>query len=274
MLLALTLLLTATDPQVAALDEAWLRRDQPQEAAALQALVDSFVTSEDYEKLWRASRWYAWRAGPKTIPLEKKGKLAKLGWELGEHAEKLNSKGIEAKYWTAINVGFYATTIPVLQAMTLGIERKFRDLLIAVAKSNADHLSFGVEYVGPEMALGSYYYKMPWPKQDKGKSREWFAKALQGRPDDVRAHYLYADTLVGDGNNAEARKELQRVLDGSEAYDPPDARRNKQFARGAPGHAQVGTGRGLSPKGLSPLFSEWRKWVTYALRDWMDAQRG
>jgi hypothetical protein len=228
-LFLLTLLLGA-DPQVATLDEAWPRRDQPQEAAALQTLADSFATSQDYDKLWRASRWYAWLAGAK-ITNEEKAKLSKTGQDLGERAEKLNPKGIEALYWTSINTGFYASAIPVFQAMTLGIERKFRDPLLQVVKGNPDHSNFAVEYVGPEMALGSYFYKMPWPKQDKGKSKEWFARALAGRPDDLRAHYLYAETLALDGKNAEARKELEVVIAGSESYDPPDARRFKQYAR-------------------------------------------
>jgi hypothetical protein len=228
-LLALSLLLAA-DPQIAALDEQWPRRDQPEAAAAIQSMADSFASSQDYEKLWRASRWYAWLAGAK-IGNDQKRDLSELGRKLGERAEKLNSKGIEAKYWTSINVGFYASAIPVFEALTLGIERHFRDPLIEVSKANADHKNAAVEFVGPEMALGAYYYKMPWPKQDKGKSREWFARALQGRPDDLRAHYLYAETLGLDGKDPEARKELSIVIEGSESYDPPDARRFKQYAR-------------------------------------------
>ena len=73
MLLALTLLgFTAlADPQIATVDEAWPRRDQATEAAELQALADAFAASQDYEKLWRASRWYAWLAGAKITNEEK-----------------------------------------------------------------------------------------------------------------------------------------------------------------------------------------------------------
>jgi len=226
--LPMTLCATA-DPQVAAFDEGWPRRDQPETSATLQALTDAFAASSTYEKLWRASSFYAW-LGAGEVGNEEKKRLAKTGWELGERAGKLDSKGIEARYWTAINVGLYATTIPVFEALTLGIERRFRDPLIAVAKANAPR-SASVEYIGPEMALGSYFYKMPWPKQDKGKSREWFERALKARPDNLRAHYLHAETLGLDGNKADARKELALVIDGSEAYDPPDARRFKRQAQ-------------------------------------------
>jgi tetratricopeptide (TPR) repeat protein len=230
-LLALRLLLAA-DPTIAAIDEAWPRRDQPQESAAISALAESFASPQesDYEKLWRAARWYAWLAGAK-IGNEEKQKLSKRGRELGERAEKANPKGIEAKYWTSINVGFYATTIPVFDALTLGIERHFRDPLIEVTKSSAEQRGNSVEYVGAEMALGSYYYKMPWPKQDKTKSREWFARALREHPENLRAHYLYGEMLGLDGKNADARKELMLVVDGNESYDPPDARRFKLYAR-------------------------------------------
>jgi hypothetical protein len=223
-------LLAASDPQIAALDEAWPRRDQAQEAASLQAAADAFAATQDYEKLWRAARWYAWLAGGE-IGNEEKRKLSKTGADIGERAEKLNPKGIEARYWTSINVGFYASALPVFEALTLGIEKRFRDPLIAVAKANADHRVAAVEYVGPEMALGSYFYKMPWPKQDKGKSRDWFARALQGEPENLRVHYLYGETLALDGDSAAARKQLAVVIDGAENYDPPDARRFKRYAQ-------------------------------------------
>jgi hypothetical protein len=218
------------DPQIAALEEAWPRRDQPQEAAVLQTLVDGFAATQDYEKLWRASRWYAWLAGAE-ISNEEKQKLSKTGSDLGERAEKINPKGIEAKYWTSVNIGFYASAIPVFQALTLGIEHRFRDPLIAVAKANADQRSASVEYVGPEMVLGAYYFKMPWPKQDKGKSREWFARALAAKPENLRVHYLHGETLALDGDKAGALKELAVVMEGSEAYDPPDGRRFKRYAQ-------------------------------------------
>jgi hypothetical protein len=220
----------AADPQIATLEEAWPRRDQPRETAALQSLADAFAASQDYDKLWRASRWYAWLAGAE-IGNEEKKKLAKIGAEIGERAEKLNDKGIEAKYWASINIGFYASAVPVFEALTLGIEKRFRDPLIAVAKANADHRTAGVEYVGPEMALGSYFYKMPWPKQDKRKSKEWFARALQGQPENLRAHYLFAETLALEGDKTAARKELAWVLASGESYDPPDARRFKRYAQ-------------------------------------------
>jgi hypothetical protein len=230
-LLALRLLLAA-DPSIAAIDEAWPRRDQPQESAAIAAIVESFAApqDQDYEKLWRASRWYAWLAGGK-ISNEEKHELSKKGREIGERAEKASSKGLEAKYWTSINVGFYATTIPVFDALTLGIEKHFRDPLIEITKTSVEQRGYGVEYIGPEMALGSYYYKMPWPKQDKSKSKEWFARALKEHPENLRAHYLYGEMLGLEGKTADARKELAVVIDGSESYDPPDARRFKVYAR-------------------------------------------
>jgi hypothetical protein len=215
---------------VAHLDELWTNRDDPQVEAQIAAMMKQFADSQDYEKLWRVARWYFWQADGAKDDATKKS-LGKAGWDIGEKAKKVDSKGLEAKYWTSANIGAYSEAVGIFNALTEGLEAKFRDPLEQCAKADPNHLNANINYVGPQTALGRYYFRLPWPKRNLGKSKQLLQLAVKVRPENLRAHYFLAETLWDDGKKAEAKAELAFIKDGSESYDPPEARRAKRMAQ-------------------------------------------
>ena len=222
-------LLLSADPDLAKYDDLWTKRDDPQAATELATMTSAFKATLDYDKLWRVSRWDLWMADGDVDGTQKQT-YGKAGWDVGEAAQKVNPQGPEAKYWTSVNIGAYSEAVGIFKALTQGLEGKFRDPLFALVKDDVNHQNAYINFVGPESALGRYYYKLPWPKHSSDKSKEWLNRALKIRPESLRVHYYLADTLK-DHDKAAAKKELELVLAGDESYDPPEARRVKKRAQ-------------------------------------------
>jgi hypothetical protein len=214
---------------VVKLDELWGKRDDPQVEAQIAATIKQFGESQDYEKLWRVARWYFWEADGAKDDATKKA-LGKAGWDAGEKAKKIDSKALEAKYWTSADIGAYSEAVGIFNALTEGLEAKFRDPLEQCVKADPNHLNANINYVGPQTALGRYYFRLPWPKRNLGKSKTLLQLAVKVRPENLRAHYFLAETLWDDGKKAEAKAELAFIKDASDSYDGPEARRVKAMA--------------------------------------------
>ena len=216
-------------PEIVQVDELWIKRDDPQVAAQISATMKQFGDSQDYDKLWRAARWYFWEADGAKDDAGKKA-LAKQGWDVGEKAKKIDSKGLEAKYWTSVNIGTYSEAVGIFNALTEGLEAKFRDPLEQCVKADPNHLNSNINYVGPQTTLGRYYFRLPWPKRNLGKSKQLLQLSVKVRPENLRAHYFLAETLWDDGKKADAKAELALIQSASDGYDPPEAKRVKAMA--------------------------------------------
>jgi hypothetical protein len=222
-------LLVSADPAITRYDDLWKQRDEGSVPAEIASLSAEFAASSDYEKLWRAARWYHWVADDAPSDDERK-RLGKAGWDVGERAKQLNPAGLEGKYWTSVDIGAYSEAVGVIKALAEGLEGKFRDPILEVAAADPDMHNPNLDACGPEMAIGRYYYKLPWPKHSDSKSKEWLARAIQAHPENLLAHYYLADTLKDHEPDA-ARREIGLVLTGSDAFDPPLARRVRRWAR-------------------------------------------
>jgi hypothetical protein len=212
----------------AAFDDLWPRRDDPAVAAKLQSQATEFAASSSYEELWRAASWYVWLATDDRPGVDLRG-AAVAGRRAGELALAQQPQGIEALYWTALSVGLYASVVKPLEALSLGLSAHFRDPLLSVGLADPNLENRRVESVGAEVALAAYFEHLPWPAQDRRRAHELLSRALRSHPENLRARYLLAELLV-DEDPAGAVRELEAVCVGDEAYDPPDARRQKRKA--------------------------------------------
>ena len=78
---------------------------------------------------------------------------------------------------------------------------------------------------------GRYYFELPWPKRNLGKSADWLKKALVLDPNALRAMAWLAETQWKDGNPAAARATLLRLEQGSLPDDPAEERRCKAMGQ-------------------------------------------
>ncbi len=214
---------------IARWDSLWTKRDDPAALAELKSLAKSFEASSDYEKLWRVAHLDFWLADGASNDDEKE-QIAKHGWDVGKKAIAQKPKGLAGLYWTSVDIGLYSEAVGIVNALMKGLESKFRDPLLAVKAADPDHQNAKIDYIGPEITLGRYWYSLPWPKRSLSKSEAELQEAVKVRPENLRARFYLAQTLAKDGDTKGAKAQLAAIASGSPDYDPPEARRIKKRA--------------------------------------------
>jgi tetratricopeptide (TPR) repeat protein len=210
-------------------DAAWPERDQPGKLEAMRTDLEAAerAAPDDYGVLWRLSRLYFWLSDDPALPDAEKSKLGKKGWELGDRATAANPKGVEGWFYAAGGMGNYSLGIGILNALSQGIEGKFKERL-----SKAEAIDPGFNAGGIANAWGRFYFKLPWPKYDAKKSESYLRKAIKMNPDNVRARVYLAELYQKENHPKEARKLLEEATAHDPGrYDAPEERRYQQRAK-------------------------------------------
>ncbi len=211
----------------AKLDELWKTRDTPDAVKLNDDVIREALklAPNDYEVLWRAARIRWWVADGLTEEKLKK-QVAKEGWNYAKRAVEAKPAGPEGKYFTALSIGAYSQAVGILKALSEGLEGQFVENLDFSIKNNE---SF--DRYGGHTAKGRYHWELPWPKRDLGKSKAELQKSIDKNPEHLRNYYFLADTLLKDGDAKGAKESIDKALNGSDAYDPPEARRVKGWSK-------------------------------------------
>lgn len=211
----------------AKLDELWKTRDDAASIKATDEAIRDGVKAfpNDYDLLWRAARFRWWTADGVTEEKLKR-QVAKEGWNYANRAVAAKPNGPEGKYYVALSIGAYSQAVGVLKALSEGLEGQFVDNLDFAMKHNE-----AFDRYGAHTAKGRYHWELPWPKRDLKKSKEELQKSIDKHPEHLRNYYFLAATLLKDGDAKAAKEANDKALSGADAYDPPEARRVKKWAK-------------------------------------------
>lgn len=204
-----------------------LQRDDAAAAARYEALLQAKLKEDpkSYDALYRLAALHLWK-GDGLPEGREKADAGKECWQIAERALAVEPKGAQALYNKAACVGSYSEAVGVAHALWEGLEGKFRGALDPVVAGDKK-----LEHCGPLNLLGRYYFDLPWPKHDGKRSMEVLDDALKTCPEDLRAAFYLAETTADEGQKDRAKKLLDQVDAGSDAYDPPEARRVKALAK-------------------------------------------
>jgi tetratricopeptide (TPR) repeat protein len=169
--------------------------------AALEARLAS---SEDGPHLVAASRanflWAEFRA-PNS---DDKIAAYERGRELADRARQLAPRDPGAHFWWAVNTGRWSEAKGAWRA--LGLLRSLRqevELVLALDPGYVDAYAF----------LGTMYRRLPWfLGGDNARAETMYRKGLALDPAYTGIRVGLAKTLIATGRTAEARGELQRVV--------------------------------------------------------------
>ena len=212
---------------------------QPADADALYARRDDLASARQAADIWAA------RLGQNARDFEAAWKLARARYWLGGHVPEAERRGTlesgiaaaraavaaqpqrpEGHFWMAANMGALAESFGMRQG--LKYRGDIKSELLTVLKIDP-----AFQQGSADRALGRWYYKVPGLfGGSKEKSEEHLRRSLKYNPNSTASHYFLAETLVARDRDAEARAELQRVLDAP--LDPewaPEDREWKERAR-------------------------------------------
>jgi len=217
----------SSNPAVATLDALWPERGDPVKAEdALSkggAALAASPTDADLE--YRVARATLWVADGEENP-DRKQKLGREVWDLGEKLVKARPNWVGGYYYAAAGIGVYSQAVGILRALGEGLEGKFNERL-----DKAIEMDSTFQHQMPLLAKGRYYFELPWPKRNLGKSATWYRRALTADPGNLRGMAWLGETLWRDGDVAGARAQLARAQEGRLPDDPPEEARAKSIAR-------------------------------------------
>jgi hypothetical protein len=211
----------------AELDALWAQRDDPGVQAQLLDATAAAAKEhpEDFGFLWRAARIRLW-AGDGEADNEKKKAFGQATWEFGDRAARAKPGAVEGYYFAAAGIGSYSQAVGILNALGQGLESKFNERL-----DKAINIDPRFAHAAPPAVKGRYYFELPWPKRNLGKSQDWLKKAIALDPHALRAMAWLAETQWKDGNSVAARETLAKLQAGNLPDDPPEERRCKAMGQ-------------------------------------------
>lgn len=194
--------------QIGQMDALWAQRATPGPMDDLIRVGTEILAQhpDSYDATWRVSRAYWW-IGHTTGDMAARTAACSEGMRYGEEAIRLAPDGVEGHSVYALSVGEYATGIGIVQAVMQGIGQKFERASLDVYALNRDY-----DNGTPIVALGRYYYMLPWPLRDLNQSRRYLEEARQRHPRALWGRVYLAQTYYALGQQRAAKTELRAVL--------------------------------------------------------------
>jgi len=213
-------------PQDANPDALYAAREDPDSARRAEGAWQSRLSSnpQDFESAWKLARARYWIGGHAGTSDGRA--ILEAGIAAGTTAASLRPDRPEGHFWMAANMGALAESFGLRQ----GIKYRgaIEDALLTVLKIDP-----AFQHGSADRALGRWYYKVPGLfGGSKKKSEEHLRKSLTYDPQSTASHFFLAETLFDLDREAEARAELQRVIDAPIEPDwGPEDREFKSRAR-------------------------------------------
>ena len=170
----------------------------------------------DFEAAWKLARAKYWLGG--HGPLDERKQILEDGIAASRVAIAAEPKRPEGHFWLAANMGELAESFGLRQ----GLKHRgdIKDALLTVLKLNP-----AFQQGSADRALGRWYYKVPGLfGGSKKKSEEHLRRSLEFDPNSTASLYFLAETLIDMNRQAEAKAQLQRVLDAplNPDWEPED----------------------------------------------------
>jgi len=179
---------------------------------------------KDFESAWKLARAEYWLGGHAT-EAEVVG-LYEKGMDAARRAIALAPNSPEGHFWLAANMGALAESAGIRAG--LKYRKQIKQELETVLRIDP-----GFQEGSADRALGRWYHKVPRLFGGSHSQAEQHLKAsLQYNPNSTVTHYFLAELYKDDDRLAEARAEIQKVLDAP--VDPdwvPEDRDYKDKAR-------------------------------------------
>jgi TRAP transporter T-component len=193
------------------------------EAAAIWA-ARLQKNARDFEAAWKLARARYWLGG--RAPEAERKALLEAGIAAGRAAVAVEPDRPEGHFWIAANMGALAESFGLRQG--LKYRGDIKSELLVVLK-----LDPAFQHGSADRALGRWYFKVPglFGGSNK-KSEEHLRRSLTYNANSHSSRFFLAETLLAMGRKAEARAELQAVIDAPvEAEWAPEDREFKDKAR-------------------------------------------
>jgi hypothetical protein len=169
-----------------------------------------------FEAAWKLARVHYWLGG--HAPQAERKQLLEAGIEAARSAIRLEPNRPEGHFWMAANMG----TLAESHGLRAGLRYRgpVKQALETVLKIDPAFMNGSADRV-----LGRWYFRVPGLFGGSHRKAEAHLRAsLEYDRHSTISRFFLAELLIEEDRDAEARVELQRVIDGpvSEEWAPED----------------------------------------------------
>jgi hypothetical protein len=187
--------------------------------AAADAWAGELAQHPAFEAAWKLARADYWLGG--HAPASQRLALFARGIEAGRQAIAAASNQPEGHFWTAANMGALAEASGIRDRVKY--RRPIKDELEWVLRAAPEFLQGSAD-----RALGRWYFKVPaLLGGSKARAEAHLRASLTYNPRSTASHFFLAELWLDDGRTADARAELQQVLDAP--LDPEWTPEDQEF---------------------------------------------
>jgi len=188
-------------------------------SARRAAAMWAAAAQNDFDAAWKLARAEYWLGG--HAPATERRGFLEDGIRAGRRASALQPNRPEGHFWTAANMGALAESFGLRQ----GIKYRgpIKDELETVRRLDA-----AFQQGSADRALGRWYHKVPRLfGGSHRKSEAHLRESLTYNPRSTASHFFLAELFLDDDRTADARVELQKVLDAP--VDPDWIPEDREF---------------------------------------------
>jgi len=171
---------------------------------------------KSFDAAWKLARAHYWLGGH-APEAERRGFLED-GIDAGRKAVALQPNRPEGHFWIGANMGALAESFGVRQGIKY--RKPIKEALETVLK-----IDRGFMLGSADRALGRWYAEVPRLFGGSRKlAEQHLRESLKYNPDATISHYFLAELYLDEGRKADARTELQKVIDAplSTEWTPED----------------------------------------------------
>jgi tetratricopeptide (TPR) repeat protein len=173
--------------------------------------------SDAFTAAWKLARDDYWLGGHATAAEQRA--FYEQGIEAGRKASALQPDRPEGYFWMGANMGALAESFGLRQGIKY--RKPIKEALETVLR-----LDPAFQQGSADRALGRWYFKVPHLFGGSHKlSEEHLKNSLKYSPQSSASHFFLAELYLDDDRKADARAELQKVLDSplDPEWTPEDA---------------------------------------------------
>jgi tetratricopeptide (TPR) repeat protein len=181
------------------------------------------VNPRDFTSAWKLARVQYWIGG--HVPAPERRAAYEHGVTAARQAIAIDADRAEGHFWLAANLGALAESSGIA-----GLKHR---KAIRIALETVLRLDPAFQQGSADRALGRWYHKVPRLFGGSHRKAEEHLKAsLKYNAHSTVTHYFLAQLYEDDGRVAEARAEIQKVIDAPSDPDwEPEDREYKMKAR-------------------------------------------
>jgi tetratricopeptide (TPR) repeat protein len=207
---------SAVDAQSA--DALWADRANLASARRAAAIWSADLDRDPaaFEAAWKRARTGYWLGG--HVPESERRRSYEDGIAAARKAIAAQPNRPEGYFWLAANMGALAESYGLRQGIKY--RKPIKEALETVLRIDP-----GFQQGSGDRALGRWYFRVPGLFGGSDKlAEQHLRKSLTYNPQSTASHFFLAEVLLDAGRKAEARSELQRVIDAplDPAWIPED----------------------------------------------------